>query len=223
MMVMRSKWLAPVCIVVMLVVTAVLYNQLPAQLPVHWNINGQVDQTADRAIAAWLFPVMALAIWGLMRVLPLIDPHRESYKLFAGTYATLINLIVIFLTVLHVLILGTSVGWDIPVARLVIVGVGLLIAFLGNLMGRIQPNWFVGIRTPWTLSDSEVWKQTHRLGARTFFAAGLLGALFGLLLPLPWVAIPFFVVIFAGTLIPVVYSYVLWQRSHGIQDGNTHA
>lgn len=214
---MKSKWLAPVCIAIMLVVTVILYNQLPAQLPVHWNFNGQIDQTADRAFAAWFIPVLALAIWGLMRVLPLIDPRRESYKLFAGTYATLINLLVIFFTVLHIAILVFSTGVDFPVARVVIVGVGLLIAFLGNLMGRVQPNWFVGIRTPWTLSDPEVWKQTHRLGARLFFGAGLIGALLGLLLPLPLVTVPFLVVILGGALIPVVYSYVLWQRLHRTQ------
>ena len=211
---MRNKWIAPVCIVFMLVVTAILYNQLPAQVPIHWNIAGQVDGMADRAVGAFMMPVLALGIWLLLLAVPRIDPRREAYKAFASTYQTLINLITVFISALHVMTLGAALGWNIPVAQIVLVGVGLLIAFLGNLLGRVQPNWFVGIRTPWTLSDPEVWKQTHRLGARTFVAAGLLAALTGLLVPLPIGGVIFIISILVGTLVPVLYSYIFWRRLH---------
>lgn len=211
---MRSKWLAPVCIVFMLFFTVLLYNQLPAQVPIHWNIAGQVDRTADRAVGAFLSPGIALGLWLLLLTLPRIDPRRENYKLFASTYQTLINLILIFLAVLHVMTLGAALGWNIPVAQVVLVGVGLLIALLGNLLGRVQPNWFVGIRTPWTLSDPEVWKQTHRLGGRTFVAAGLLAALVGLLVPPPIGPALFIIIVMVGTLVPVLYSYIFWRRLH---------
>src|SRR5258707_676145 len=164
MKIMRSKWIAPVCIVFMLVITALLYNQLPAQVPVHWNLNGQIDQYADRAVGALMMPAIALVLWLLLVILPRLYPRREAYKLFAGVYQTIINLFLIFFAALDVIMLGTAMGWNIPVGQVIMVGVGLLIAFLGNQMARIQPNWFVGIRTPWTLSDPEVWKQTHRLG-----------------------------------------------------------
>jgi uncharacterized membrane protein len=211
---MRSKWIAPVCIAFMLIVTALLYNQLPAQVPIHWNINGQANQYADKAVGALLMPAVAIGIWLLMSVLPRFDPRREAYTKFAGVYQTMINLFLIFFAALDVIMLGSAAGWDIPVAKVVVIGIGLLFAFLGNQMGRIQPNWFVGIRTPWTLSDPEVWKQTHRLGGRTFFAAGILSALIGLLVPVPASFILFIVIVMAGTFAPVIYSYVLWQRLH---------
>src|SRR5450432_2048462 len=131
---MRSKWLAPLCILFMLVVTVLVYNQLPAVFPVHWGIDGQVNGTAERAVGAFLIPVISTAMWLLLLAVPSIDPRREAYKTFSGTYQTVINLLLVFMAVVQVMILGAALGLNIPVAQVIMVSVGLLIAFLGNLL-----------------------------------------------------------------------------------------
>ncbi|HEU5014865.1 MAG TPA: SdpI family protein [Roseiflexaceae bacterium] len=208
---MRSRWFAPLCIAAMIIFGAVIYNQLPAQVPMHWGINGQVDRTGSRLEGALLLPLLSIGVWLLMRVLPRIDPRRASYAEFQDTFNLFINIVILFLAALYVVMLGSTLGWNISVPQVVGVGVGLLLAVLGNEMGRVKPNWFVGIRTPWTLADPEVWRRTHRVGGRIFFVAGLVMAAVALLLPAYLFAV-ILVCVLVVALAPTVYSYVVWRQ-----------
>jgi uncharacterized membrane protein len=208
---MRSRWFAPLCIAAMIIFGAVIYNQLPAQVPMHWGINGQVDRTGSRLEGALLLPRLSSGVWLLMRVLPRIDPRRASYAEFQDTFNLFINIVILFLAALYVVMLGSTLGWNISVPQVVGVGVGLLLAVLGNEMGRVKPNWFVGIRTPWTLADPEVWRRTHRVGGRIFFVAGLVMAAVALLLPAYLFAV-ILVCVLVVALAPTVYSYVVWRQ-----------
>ena len=161
---MRSKWMAPIGIVAMLIFGAVVYSRLPDQVPTHWNIYGQVDTMMDRLQAVLLLPALTAGLWLLMLGLPRIDPLRASYAAFAGTYQLFVNALVLFMLALYVVSLGAALGWNINVPQMIGIGVGLLFMLLGNEMGRLKPNWFAGIRTPWTLSDPEIWRRTHRFG-----------------------------------------------------------
>lgn len=209
---MRNRWIAPVCILAMLVVGLLVYARLPDQVPSHWDINGQVDGTMSRLATVLFLPGLSAAIWLLLLVLPRIDPLRRSYAAFDGTLRLFINMIVLFMALLYGALLASGLGWRVEVPRLVMIGVGILFVGLGNEMGRLQPNWFIGIRTPWTLADPEVWRRTHRVGGRVFFAAGLVIALAGLLLP---VQLGGYIVLVAALAIVVFsfgYSFLLWRR-----------
>lgn len=210
---MRHKWLAPACIAAILLFSAAVYGQLPEQVPSHWNIYGQVDRTTGRLWAVLMLPAIATGIWLLMLVLPRIDPRRAAYATFAGTYQLIVNAVVLFLAFVQVALLGVALGWPIGIPQVLGAGMGLLFMVLGNEMGRLKPNWFAGIRTPWTLSDPENWRRTHRFGGKVFFVAGLLIAVSSLLLPSS--ASSF--VILAGALgtavLTVGYSYLLWRQS----------
>jgi len=213
---MRSKWLAPACIMAMLAFGAAVYSQLPDRVPSHWNIYGQVDGTVGRATAVLLLPAVALGIWLLLLAVPRIDPWRAAYASFAGTYQLIINAVVLFLALVHITTIGAALGWPVGVPQAIGAGTGLLFMVLGNEMGRLKPNWFAGIRTPWTLSDPDNWRHTHRFGGKVFFIAGLLIAASSLLLP----STISFVVIMTGALgaaaLSVGYSYIFWRQHSGM-------
>lgn len=208
---MRSRWFAPLCIIAMIIFGASVYNRLPAQVPMHWGINGEVNRMGSRLEGALVLPLLSLGMWLLMRVLPRIDPRRASYAAFQGTFNLFMNITILFLAVLYVITLGIALGWNISVPQVTGVGVGLLLAVLGNEMGRVKPNWFVGIRTPWTLADPEVWRRTHRVGGRIFFVAGVIMVVAALLLP-SYMFVVVLVCALGAALVSTVYSYIVWRQ-----------
>lgn len=211
---MKHKWTGLVIIMAMVVLGAVTYRLMPEQMPSHWNAQGEVDGYTSRFWGVWLLPLITLALWLLLQALPGLDPRRENYASFAGTYRLFTNVLVFFLAGVYGITLAAGLGWDVSINRLISGGVGLLFAVMGNELGRVQPNFFVGIRTPWTLSNSEVWRQTHRAGGRAMVVAGLLNLAAALLLP----EAALIMVVIAGTLgfavFAVAYSYIAWRRLH---------
>lgn len=198
-------------IAAMVVASLLFVPFLPAEMPIHWNIRGEVDGTASKWVAVSLFPLLAIGIFALFRVLPRLDPRREHYEKFLPTYRRLERGILLFIGLIHLMMLT---AYDQPqlLTRGVLLAVAVLLGVIGNELSRVQPTWFVGIRTPWTLADDRVWRQTHRVGARAFVVVAIIGAIGALVLPLE---AAFFV--FMGTLLPMVfglfvYSYVLYQR-----------
>ncbi|MGH7565276.1 MAG: SdpI family protein, partial [Gemmatimonadota bacterium] len=125
------------------------------------------------------------------------------------------NVIALVMAVLHVLTLGLALGWPIDTDRAVTVTMGLLFVGLGNYLPRLRSNWWMGIRTPWTLDSEAVWRETHRVGGWTFVAAGLVLILAGLFVPAgprAWVS---GIALATGVAIPLVYSYVVYRRTAG--------
>lgn len=209
---MRNRWVAPGLILAMLVFGFAVYGRLPDQLPSHWNINGEVDGTMSRLGALLFLPGLSLVVWLVLLALPRIDPLRRSYPAFDGTLRLFINSITLFMAMLYAGMLAAGLGWRVEVPRLVMIGVGILFVVLGNEMGRLKPNWFVGIRTPWTLADPEVWRSTHRVGGRVFFVVGLAIVAAGLLLPLAVGGYTVLVGAIGIVLFSFGYSYLLWRQ-----------
>src|SRR5690606_34359626 len=129
---------------------------------------------SGRLVGSLLAPGVALLIWLLLPALRRIDPRRSNYDRFDPTFRLVINLFVLFLLVVHVLSLGFALGWPIDMGRAVAIIAGLLLAGLGNYLPRLRSNWWMGIRTPWTLESESVWRSTHRVAGFMFVAAGVL-------------------------------------------------
>lgn len=180
--------IALVCWVGMVLVGAILYPSLPDQMPIHFNIEGVPDNYAPKIVAVSIAPLLAIVLWVAMSIIPDLDPRRESYDKFEGSYLHLRTAILLFVTGLHVVTL-TQHENPVLIVRLLIAGMGLLFAFLGNEMGRFRQTWFTGIRTPWTLMDERVWRKTHRVSARWFVLFGVVLLLTAFILPLSWLAI----------------------------------
>jgi uncharacterized membrane protein len=206
---MSNRWFGLAVIAAMLVFALAVFPRLPETIPTHWNFAGEADGWSPRFPSAFFMPGTALAIWLLALVLPRIDPRRERYPAFAETYWLLIGLTLLFLAGMQVVVLGVALGWPLDVGRVVPAGTGLLFIGIGNVLPRVRSNWWMGIRTPWTLSSERVWQRTHRVGGRVFVAAGLLFVLVAVFPVGEWV-IP--AIIFGAVLGTTAYSYFAWRR-----------
>jgi uncharacterized membrane protein len=186
---------------------------LPEQVATHWGFDGKPDGWSSRSTAVFLLPMIGLGIAALLAFLPRTDPRRKNFELHAPTYWLVANASLIVISAIHVGVIGHGLGWPIPLSRVVAIGVGALFVIIGNVMTRMRPNWFMGIRTPWTLSSDVVWRKTHRAGGYGFVAAGGLAILAGLLRPdwASWVITGSIAVVALGA---VIYSYFLWREEH---------
>ena len=191
--------------------SAIVWDRLPQRMATHWNMAGEIDGWSSRAFGAFGLPTVALGTLLLLTFLPRIDPRRENYAKFAGTYELVVTLIVAFLVMVHVLVVGTALGWPVNVARTIPPAVGVLLLTLGNVLPRARQNWWFGVRTPWTLSDERVWARTHRVGGRLLVAAGLV-TLATVVLPTAWAAPVLTVAVMGAALGSVVYSYFAWRQ-----------
>lgn len=185
------------------------YRKLPSEVVTHWGVGGEPDAWSSPLTAVVVFPAIGLLLLLVFWALPRIDPRREAYTVAGSPYWLLANLVMLVVALLHVVVLGNALGWAIRIPVLVPLMVGGLFIVIGSVMPRMQPSWFMGIRTPWTLSSDEIWVRTHRIGARYWILAGLLlmlTALGGRV----WLALGIGGAVVA-VLAPVAYSWWLWR------------
>lgn len=205
------KWIPLLVIVLAFVASAAVYQDLPARMPTHWNVSGEVDGWSSRPWGAFMIPAMLVVMLAAFYLLPRIDPRGSNYAKFRGTYEIVIFAIMAFMLGVHFVVLANSLGQDISVDRVMPVGVGILFMVIGNLLPRMRPNWFIGVRTPWTLSSDRVWDRTHRFGGWLFVAAGTLILLSGLIAP----RLAYAILIGSAVAVSVgllAYSYIIWKR-----------
>ena len=204
------KWIPTVLILAAVTASIIVYPQLPERMPTHWSASGDVNGWSNRLWGAWMLPLFMAAIWLFMRAIPHIDPRRANYEKFAGMYEALVILILLFMLVIHVIVLAAATGTPVKMDRIMMPLVGVFIAAIGFLIPRAAPNWFVGIRTPWTLTSDLSWEKTHKLGGPLFTVFGVLMIVAGFFAPEQaiWVlvtaAVALVVFLFA-------YSYQVWK------------
>lgn len=210
----RIEWPLLLLIFLWVALAVVLYPRLPARVPVHWNLAGQVDRYGPKLTGVFGPPLGALVLYFLLVFLPKLDPLRSNYQRFAVAYRTIRWVMVFFFFALGLVTLAAGLGYPVSSTKLMVrLALGLLFIVFGNLLPRLQRTWFVGIRTPWTLSDDEVWRQTHRLGGYLWVTAGVLSIPFALAQGF-WNEV-FFVVFAILVLYPVPYSYFVYRRLRG--------
>ena len=191
----------------------VQYASLPDPMPTHWNAAGQVNGWMPKFWGAYLLPLLMAGMWLLFLVLPKISPRGFEMEPFLRAWGVLKVTILALMAYIGVLVLRAAQHGGEMSQTPIFVALGILFAVIGNLLGKVTRNFFVGIRTPWTLASEEVWLRTHRLAGRLFVAAGLLMAASAFVgLPL-WSIIGLLVV---SSLVPVVYSYVIYRRIEGL-------
>ena len=208
---MSKSWTGLAIVGAMLLFALAVFSSLPPQIPTQWDFSGEPVAWDGRAFGAFLFPLVGLGMWGLAWVLPRIDPRRPNYARFRGTYWLIFNLILGFLAAMEVLTLGAALGWPVPIGITTVIWAGLLLIGIGNYLPRIRSNWWMGIRTPWTLESERVWRETHRVGGWTFTIAGVIVLAS---LPFPpemqvWMS---GAAIGAAALGSIAFSYFAWRR-----------
>jgi len=208
----KIDWVMLVFLVAIFVLGFFMAPTMPDRVPTHWNIRGEVDGWGSKYINLFLMPGIALFVYLLMSFLPAIDPLRKNYAHFAKPYLYFKIFLTFFFLYLYFFLLYSSVKFTPPKGSLMFaIPFSLLFCFIGWLLPQIKRNFFVGIRTPWTLVSDENWKKTHVFGGKVFIAAGvvsLIAAFFG--------SVTSFIVliasVLASTLATFVYSYLVFRK-----------
>jgi uncharacterized membrane protein len=189
----------------------IIWNMLPEKIPTHWNFKGEIDKWGDKYSLIVLLFLLPVLTYVLMLVVPKIDP-KKKIELMGGKYYQLKFILVLFTSALAFIILYVTKNQSMSSSNLIFIPIGVLFIALGNYFKVIQPNYFIGIKTPWTLESKEVWKLTHALAGKLWIAGGLL-----IVIACLTVNENYFVYVFLGitaiiSLIPVAFSYFKFKE-----------
>lgn len=190
-----------------------VYDNLPATVPTHFGVDGKPDGFSSKQSMWGLVSILAgtsVFLFLLLRFLPNIDPKKTA-KYSAGIFNKIAVAVVLLLTVLNCLVVDSAHNGAFKFFRIFPVLMGVFFAFMGNIMHSIKPNYFAGIRTPWTLENEETWRLTHQLGGKVWFFGGLLIAAVSFFIP--ETIIPWYIISTIGILaiVPIIYSYTTYK------------
>ena len=182
-----------------------VWETLPLKIPIHFNLQGNPDNYGRKYALIVLISVLTIGTYLFMRYIPKIDPKR-NFNIFKDTFYKLRLILALFFSVIGINIINSAQTGSTSSAFIFII-ISILISIFGNYMSNIRPNYFIGIRTPWTLENETIWKQTHKLTGRLWFIAGIVMCICALLLPIEFMGPLFIGGILTITIIPIAYSY----------------
>jgi uncharacterized membrane protein len=194
----------------MLAASAATWSRAPDRLPVHFDMQGNADRYGGKAEALLAMPAMAVLLYLLLTFLPRLDPGRANYDRFVGAFRVIRLASLLLVAGVHVVLLSPVYGVELGGTWVVPFGLGIFFIVLGATMGKLRPNWFFGIRTPWTLSSKRAWVRTHRLGGWLFVASGLLISAVSVIAP-HWSLPVLMAATISAAVICIVYSYLVWR------------
>ena len=205
-----------VSVLVLLLVTTLAgvlhWNGLPDPMASHWGINDQVNGTMPKFWGVFLVPLISLGLFLLFLLIPAIDPLKANIAKFRDAF----NLFMAFITLFLMYVQGLTLAWNLgfthfKMSTSLMPALGLLFILVGYMIRKAKRNFFIGIRTPWTLSSDKVWDETHRMGSWLFMGSGVLaivGSFFGGMTAF-WLL---FVPLIGSAVFLVIYSYLLYQQ-----------
>lgn len=189
-----------------------LWGQLPEQMASHWNANDEVDGYMSKFWGVFMMPLITLGMFALFTVIPNIDPLKANIAQFRGVFNWFIIFIAVFMLYVHGLTLAWSLGYqNFKMSTVMLPFLGVLFIFIGYMLKRARRNFFIGIRTPWTLSSDIVWDKTHQLGSVLFMFSGamaIIGSFFGGIFAF-WLL---FTPLMVSVIATIIYSYILYRK-----------
>lgn len=189
-----------------------LWNRLPDPMPSHWNAAGEIDGYMSKFWGVFLLPIITIVLVPLFLVIPHIDPLKANIAKFRGIFNWFIVGFVAYMLYVYALTLFAALGTPFNMTTMLVPVVGLLFIGVGFMMAQAKRNFFIGIRTPWTLSSETVWDETHKLGSKLFMLAGALTIVAALLGENGiWLIMA---AIFIAAIVPIIYSFILWRREN---------
>lgn len=199
-----------VIFILSLIISIGAFPFLDNQIPIHWSVNGTIDNYGSKF---WIFlePTLILLFWLLMDLLKKVDPKRSFYSLFDREYRLFKTALCLFLFAMQIFTLAACFGIKLSIERWIPFLVGIFFAFIGNMMPKIKPNYFMGIKTPWTIANDTVWFKTHRLAGKLWFIGGLVMAL-SVFLPEYFNVAIFIAITIILAIIPMFYSYLIYKK-----------
>ena len=216
----RTEILPVACILTMFILAIIAWPNAPESIPIHWGLSGEPDNYAGKFFGLLGAPLIAVGVYILFTVLPRLDPKRENYPKFWSKYLVIRMVVILILTAIKVVTFLWVMGIEVNMTVAMFMIVGFLLIVIGNYMGKLRPTWFVGIRSPWTLSSEESWNKTHRLGGWLFVIIGL-----GMVIAAPFQEkVAFYILGGFGAaciLFLYTYSYLVWKRDPGARSVTT--
>ncbi|CJF67743.1 hemolysis inducing protein [Streptococcus pneumoniae] len=194
-----------------LVAWVIALPHLPATMPIHWGANGEADGFATKINAMILTVGIMVLIYFIIAFVPRIDPRKENYKYFSKTYNIVLNAVLLLFFFVNMSTILQGLGYNVPMSYIAPIMAGLVFIIIGNYLQRVRSNYFMGIRTPWTLSNETVWKKTHRLSGKIFFIGGLL-ILISAFLPDGYKSVIMWGSIVLCVAVPYLYSYLAYKK-----------
>lgn len=199
--------------VITIIVGLASYSYLPEQIPMHFDIAGNVDRYGSK-LQIFLSPAIILFMIISAEIARNIDPKKNSYNKFNKQYYLIFFLVSLLMLGIQLYTIAFSFNMKIVnISVIMPFAVGLLFTIIGNAMPKFKQNFYAGLRTSWTLSDEEVWVKTHRFGGKVWFVGGILMMLTSIL-PSSIKMIGFFAVIITLGLAPIIYSYIIYKKKH---------
>ena len=186
-----------------------LYERLPEQMATHFDIRGEADSFTPKLFAIFFVPLIGVILSSLLFFLPRMDPFRENVEKFRPHYNLVVLAILTFLTYLHLLIIVWNMGYEFNMSRGIVPPLGILFIVIGYALRFAKRNWFMGIRTPWTLSSDTVWEKTHVLASELFMFSGAISVL-AFFAPQYSFSL-FFYPLVTTVVVTVLYSFFLYQ------------
>ena len=205
----RNLWLSSVLLVfAAFAISALLWSRLPDPVPTHWGIDGRVNGWMPKFPGAVISPLVMIGMLALFAALPAISPSGFRMERFGTVYSWMVLGLTALLLVIHVLVLSAALGHDAAVSHGMPLVLAVAMILLGNWMPKVRRNFFVGIRTPWTIANEEVWAKTHRFAGKTMVVGGVAAVIAAVSPAARWLPIA---LVLAAVLLPAVYSYVAWK------------
>ncbi|WMN11498.1 SdpI family protein [Marivirga salinae] len=210
---MKLKKELPLIAIVLLpiVYLAYVWNDLPNKVPVHWNLQGEVNRYGDKTELVLVILLLPVLTYFLLLLVPKIDPKNKLQKM-GGKYDSIRFLLTTFVSILALFIIYSANSGSVTNPNYLLLGVGLLYFILGNYFKTIKANYFIGIRTPWTLENEEVWKATHKLAGKMWFIGGIMVVLSCLIFEKQINFIVFMSITLIISLVPVIYSFLKFRK-----------
>lgn len=205
----KEIWIWAIMVLPMLYL-AYVYRSLPQVVPTHFDTKGTANDWSDKSTLIYIVLGMTVGIYALLTVIPQIDP-KKKIETMGNKYFLFKFFLMLFMSMLCIFCVQMSVAGSATSVKMVFVLIGGLFAFLGNYMQTVKPNYFIGIRTPWTLENEVVWRKTHLLGGKLFFVAGLLTMILPFVLKTHFDQV-FLPIILGVSVIPIGYSYIVYRQ-----------
>ena len=209
---LAKDWPALLALLVPFVLIPLFWNQIPDEIPMQWGTDGEVNKWGQKGFDVFILPLASLGAYLLMLAIPYIDPKRKTESQQKGISA--FRLIIPFLlTALFLVIFAQWIGLNFDIGKGLAVVVTLFFIVMGNYLQSVRPNYFLGIRTPWTLESEDIWRKTHRIGGRLWVIGGLILLVLSFFIPTDTFFTMFSIGILVLALAPILYSFYLYMRA----------
>ncbi|MFL5764809.1 MAG: SdpI family protein [Bacteroidia bacterium] len=207
---LKKDWLIWLMLLIPFALITFTWNRLPDQIATHFDMEGKPNDYSGKFFGTFFLPLLNIAMYFLLLLLPKIDPRKKNYQLFDDKYRIIRLVLHSFMTFTFFVSILYALGYPVNIALLIVYGTLTLFLILGNYMGNVRPNFFVGVRTPWTLSNEQVWMKTHRFTGKLWVVSTILAMV---IIPfIPSADIVFGIYLAVIIIAPIAYSYIEYKK-----------